>query len=188
MKSFARLVCLFLPTVVLTFCNGGLNRDLTAFMGQQVSLPVGLPVYLNGKETSPVEQSHDEIKIVVWYDSTGCSSCRLKELWMWEEHAEYLHETGVDFRVILSPNQDNILSAKMAILSQKPPFLVYADNEGKMYELEPKMPDNLALHVFMLDKGNKVVLAGNPLHNRKLWELYKTTITELITNGGTLAQ
>jgi hypothetical protein len=188
MKSFARLVCLLLLAVALVFCNGGLNRDLAAFMGQRVSLPAGLPAYLNGKETPPSEQRRDEIKFVVWYDSSGCSSCRLKELWQWEEYATYSRDAGIDFRVVLSPNRENILSAKMAIGSQKPPFFVYTDNDGKMYELDPKMPDNVALHVFLLNKDERVVLAGNPLYNPKLWELYKSTITELVENDGTLDQ
>jgi hypothetical protein len=37
-----------------------------------------------------------------------------------------------------------------------------------------------------LDKNNRVVLIGAPTYNSKLWELYKTTITKLIENGGTL--
>jgi hypothetical protein len=36
-----------------------------------------------------------------------------------------------------------------------------------------------------LDKNGKVAVVGDPLNNPGLWELYKTTITELVKNGGT---
>jgi len=35
-----------------------------------------------------------------------------------------------------------------------------------------------------LDKDNRVVLVGNPLHNPPLWELYKRTIQKMIDNDG----
>jgi hypothetical protein len=56
-------------------------------------------------------------------------------------------------------------------------------------KFNPYIPTDPRLHTFLLDRDGKVVLVGDPANNHELWELYKTTITELVeNNGGTIGQ
>lgn len=49
------------------------------------------------------------------------------------------------------------------------------------------MVPNCMASICMVPNG-KVVLVGDPVSNPPLWELYKTTITQLIENGGTMPE
>lgn len=185
MKTFSNIVLVLLFFAAIS-CKGGIKKDLERFIGQEVVLPRNMLAFENGKDTLLVNSVCKDVKFVVWYDSTGCSSCRLKELWQWEEYADYATSGGFDFHVILSPSGKNAQNVDIVVRSQRAPFVVYKDYESEFYAMNPEMPTNQALHTFLLDKDNKVVIAGNPLKNPKLAKLYRGVIKSMLENGGAL--
>jgi hypothetical protein len=62
------------------------------------------------------------------------------------------------------------------------------DGSGAFSAANPHIPTDNRFHTFLIDKNGKVVLVGDPVNNPALWELYKTTITTLIENGGTMPE
>ena len=64
--------------------------------------------------------------------------------------------------------------------------LVYVDDRQYFITNNPTIPEDAMFHTFLLDRENRIVLVGNPVHNEKLWELYKNTINQLIKDGGLL--
>jgi hypothetical protein len=65
-------------------------------------------------------------------------------------------------------------------------YPLFLDERQAFPAANPHIPADNRFHTFLLDKNGKVVLVGDPVNNPPLWEFYKTTITTLIDNGGTM--
>ena len=51
-------------------------------------------------------------------------------------------------------------------------YPIILDTLGQFAKLNPHLPKNKALHTFLLDENNNVILVGNPLHNKKIKEMF----------------
>ena len=51
-------------------------------------------------------------------------------------------------------------------------YPIILDTLGHFAKLNPHLPKNKALHTFLLDENNNVILVGNPLHNKKIKEMF----------------
>ena len=116
-------------------------------------------------------------KVLVFVDSIGCTSCKL-QLHRWKELIQYT---------------DSITQGTV-------PFLFFFQSDDKKeirYLLKKTISTNLSAWInqtdwtnwiisrptgdfqtFLLDKDNKVVVIGNPIHNPNIRELYLKEITE----------
>lgn len=61
-------------------------------------------------------------------------------------------------------------------LTEWDPFIIDINNEFE--QLNPHLPKNKAMHTFLLDENNNVVLVGNPLHNPKIEKMFKEIVEE----------
>ena len=85
---------------------------------------------------------------------------------------------GVIF--IFSPKTEKyneVLRAIKNVRHISVPFLIEKDDE--FLTINKCIPKNKRYHIFMVDKDNNVILAGNPLVNEKMWDLYKKKIAKL---------
>jgi hypothetical protein len=138
--------------------------------GKTIFFPKIAPEYLNDS----VQQSNGEkdYKILLYVDSTGCVSCKLK-LFIWIANIEEMG-SKVDFLFYFFPKH-------------KAPFLEYLRNEGLNIPVYiddadslnkiNKLPKKHSFQCFLLDKNNTVLAIGNPATNFKIWGLYKKIIT-----------
>lgn len=53
-------------------------------------------------------------------------------------------------------------------------FPVWFDTRGDFQKLNPQIPPDTRLHVFLMDGSNKIILTGNPLFDGDLWKLYQS--------------
>jgi len=116
-----------------------------------------------------------KFKIVVYYDSIGCTPCELRLLPHWQYMIAEMkaHRSYLDFIFIFnSPNKDEI-STVFENYGFELSF--YCDTNGD-FKKRNRLPNNRFYHTFLLDKNNKVILIGSPIDNSKLWDLYKKKI------------
>ena len=57
-------------------------------------------------------------------------------------------------------------------------YPILLDTLGEFEKLNPHLPKNRALHTFLLDENNNVILVGNPSQNRKIKEMFYKTVEE----------
>ena len=57
-------------------------------------------------------------------------------------------------------------------------YPVILDTLGQFERLNPHLPKNKALHAFLLDENNNVILVGNPLLNKKIKEMFYRIVEE----------
>lgn len=128
-------------------------------------------------------------KMLVYFDAETCASCALSRIWEWDEVSHITQASNGKYQTlfIFTPKQKDLSTVKRVFqgihMENK---LVYIDDRQDFITNNPTIPEDAMFHTFLLDRKNKIVLVGNPVHNEKLWELYKKTIDQLIKNEGTL--
>lgn len=117
-------------------------------------------------------------KILTCVDTNDCTECKLN-LYDWKRiiaQTDSIRDT-VTFLFIIHPQ--NI--SKIERMKQKNKFEhpIFYDTLNKMEKLN-HFPKNNTFRTFLLDKNNHVILVGNPIGNKTLWNLYKQIITREI--------
>jgi hypothetical protein len=148
------------------------------WMGKEIQFPDDFQCNVFGKDTAPtvcVDMIHAEYKILLYVDSGGCSSCRLK-LFQWQQviaEADSLFRNKLRFLFFFQPKNKKEINYLLKIDDFDYP--VFIDMEGVINRLN-RFPDRIEYQCFLLDKDNKVLMIGSPASNPKIWELYKQVV------------
>ena len=154
-------------------------KIVSEWTGKEILFPENTLCYVSGKDTlSEICKEHfqKEFKILLYVDSAGCSSCRLK-LFEWqqlEEEADSLFQGEVGFLLFFQPKSEREMS--FLFTRDRFNYPVFMDIKGTMNSLN-RFPQAMEYQCFLLDKDNRVVMIGNPTLNPKIWELYKEQIS-----------
>lgn len=186
-----RLFILLVLIMTVSSCkNARITHELEIFVGTTITIPQVFDTIDIARDTLLQHNSQEQIlsRMIVWYDTTACSSCNLKGIGMWNDIVKYSRDTVQGFEpvFIFSPNKENLNNFEIQTKITDFDFPILADYNNKFIEANPQIPRDRRYHVFLLDNNGKVVLVGNPMYNPRLWNLYKETINKLIDNGGTL--
>ena len=114
--------------------------------------------------------------MVTYIDSVGCTSCKL-QLSRWKklvEEVDSLTNGRVPFLFYFHPKDRK----ELRYLTRRDDFTypVCFDERDELNRLN-QFPTDMTFQTFLLDKDNKVVAMGNPVHNPKVKELYLSLIT-----------
>ena len=165
----------------LAGCSSGgrTTKNPQELIGYHITLPENAAWLGPGRDTTIT--LGDRPKIVVYYNSDGCTSCRLKELPLWKNLLRETQETDsleVDFVFILKsdPHSDEL---RLSLNSMRFDHPVLCDPDGE-FERNNLLPEDEFFHAFLLDRKNTVILLGVPVFNPALWEKYKEKLAEMI--------
>ena len=109
--------------------------------------------------------------IVNYVDSSGCTSCKM-QLPRWNElitELNSLSQTGVSFLLILNPKKTSDAIYALKYNDFHYPVCIDLKND---FGILNQIPSDEMFQTFLLDKENKVLAIGNPVHNPKVKELY----------------
>ena len=174
----------FLMAVGLAACKKDPKRAeaekiVMEWMGKEIQFPEGYSCSILGKDTITSLCSNllnKEYKVLLYVDSVGCTSCKLK-LFQWNqliEEADSLFKEKVSFLLFFHPKYKKEL--QFLFRRDQMDYPVFMDLEGKINQLN-HFPEQESYQCFLLDKDNKVVMIGNPTLNPKVWDLYKEHIS-----------
>ena len=106
--------CRHLIILLLVLCSCNENRRtqtirqvVAEWTGKEIQFPVGIPCQSLGQDTACIDFSNPTYKILLYVDSAGCSSCRLK-LPEWRRiiaEANTLFSGEVDFLFFFQPKK-----------------------------------------------------------------------------------
>ena len=154
--------------------------------GKEVKFPAGLSCTSLGEDMTCLDLYSDSYKILLFVDSTGCTSCRLK-LSEWKRimlEADSAFTRSPEFIFIFQPKKQNEKEMEAILRNKGFRHLVFKDKENEIDKLN-KFPSNPDYQCFLLDQDNKVVMVGNPSLNTGVRVLYKRIITESETAEST---
>lgn len=154
------------------------------FKKEKVVLPYeDMSCWINDsiQHNRPWEQA--KLKLVIYVDSTNCSECTLKTMYMWKDFVEMEQEYKPDFFLVyifqtkkeIAPRA---LASEFKITELNHPM--YIDSQSVFAKSNPHLPQESLYHIFLLDNENNVILVGNPLFNPQIEELLRKEVEDRI--------
>ena len=117
-----------------------------------------------------------EYKVLIYVDSTGCTSCKL-QLPKWKEliaHVDSTTNSNIPFIFVFQSKDDKELRYILKRDNFDRPVCI---DRGDGFDKLNKFPQEITFQTFLLDKDNKVKVIGNPVHNLAVRDLYLKQIT-----------
>lgn len=152
---------------------------LREWMNKEIVFPNKMYFSIQGKENVDFRIKDTEYKIVAYVDSAGCTSCKL-HLSKWKELIHYvdsIQSERVQFLFFFFPKNGRDIYHTMRM--DKFTYPVCVDTLDSFNKLN-HFPDDVRFQTFLLNKENKVVAVGNPIHNPNIRDLFLNIIS-----GGT---
>lgn len=153
-------------------CTNKHNEEIAALVnywkGKEIIFPMS-STFMQSKDT--VDFSLEgQYKILSYVDSTGCVSCKLK-LSEWKELIEVIDSVNPSVKVLFFFAPEKTKDVYSALRQSYFNHPVCIDLKDSLNTLN-HFPSNMTFQTFLLDKDNKVLAIGNPIHNPKVKELY----------------
>ena len=178
------LLIVLIVSFSLSSCKDNKRREesvriVKEWTGKEILFPVGIPCQSLDSDTACIDFSNPAYKILVYVDSAGCLSCRLKltEGKRIIAEADTLFSGQVDFLFFFQPKRMDERELQLIFRNNgfRHPVFIDTNNEINTFN---KFPSQTEYQCFLLDRDNKVILIGNPSLNTGVWQLFKKYISE----------
>ena len=151
-------------------------RLVKEWNGKEIKFPSHSTFTVLGKDTIDFSFVDADYKVLTYIDSMGCASCKLQlPRWKeWVHEVDSLTDGKVPFLFYLHPKD----MKELRYLTRRDGFSypVCYDEKDELNRLN-RFPSDMTFQTFLLDRNNRVVAMGNPIHNPKVKELYLDLIT-----------
>ena len=120
-------------------------------------------------------------KLVIWIDSTECSSCRIGNLYEYEELYRQSRDSGFEVVIMFSPREDEYCDAMHMVGLRHYAFPVYFDSDNS-FGIANKIPSDRRFHAFLLHCENRVCFIGDPTSTAKLNSLFGEAMKGIVAD------
>lgn len=171
--------------ILVVSCQNKKTKEIETVLKEMQEETIRFPYILKatviGKDTLCPGMFKKENRIVVYFDSTGCSECKMK-LNEWADIIHFARDSVSNLSVlfIVFPQKGKFLSVRSILKNCKFNYPVFVDSLNQFGVLN-KLPKDSRFHTFLINRQNKIVLIGSPIGNDKMWKLYKDYVRKRIT-------
>lgn len=151
-------------------------RLVQEWQGKEINFPKNITFTRFVTDTVDYQIPQSDYKVLIYVDSMGCTSCKL-QLPKWKELIAYTDSaTGgsIPFLFFFQSKDDKELRYILKRDNFNRPICLDRNNELDKLN---RFPQNITFQTFLLDKDNRVVVIGNPIHNLAVKDLYLKQIT-----------
>ena len=152
-----------------------ITQIIKEWQGKEVVFPEN-PIFTQfGQDTIPYQISESKYKLLLYVDSVGCTSCIL-QLHKWKsliEEVDSLSNGTVPVLFFFHPKDLREISYLLKRDDITIPVCI--DKKDHLNAIN-NFPTNQSFQCFLLDKDNKVVFVGNPVHNTRIKDMYLSEI------------
>lgn len=161
------------------------RKELQRLSQIEICIPADLEVYCEGRSVDTLTDGHiGAIKQIIYYDSTGCSSCQINHLAMTE--SLFTQDSTGRFTPILlfAPGRGQYDNVVKSLKKHAFPFPVFIDRTNEFIRRNDPILADTRFQSFLLDRNNRIVLIGNPLNGDAMWNLFKSTLENMLAHDG----
>lgn len=155
-----------------------IEKVVKEWTGKEIIFPENLQCKWMDRDTVCPELFDKPYKVLVYVDSVGCTSCKLK-LPEWEEYileTEKIIPGKVSFLFFFTPKSERELIHLLK--TERFEYPIFMDKDEEINKLNRFPSGNMMFQCFLLDGNNQVLIIGNPILNPQIEELYKQRIIE----------
>lgn len=182
MRRFLLIVVLCFLAVVSTGCKKAqLRRQLKELMGTTIVLPEKISCVYNGEVYPMPDSLRGKAKLIIYIDSTECTTCRITHLWEYQELFDLAEERQSFTMMILIWNKDfDAISLERYLSDLQLEYPLYVDMGCRFLEDNPSLPNDNRLHSFLVDETGHPICVGDPGRTKKMMEVYRNMIANCI--------
>lgn len=172
----------FIKNIVLTGCillslsscseRHKLRRTMSKFVQTEIQIPDDLECVYNREVTIINKDTLKPYKLIVYYDSLDCSSCRISHLMDLYPLYDMADTSNFSVITIFSPKKENLEEVRFQLKITDPLAPTYIDPSGSFAKSNQCIPSDIRFHTFLLNGDGRVIFVGNPYINKKLKELF----------------
>ena len=177
------LVCVVSCLATMTGCSRvrqrqQVARTLSDFMESMIELPDSAIRVLSGQsDTIAFPESINTYTMVIYCAPEDCSGCVISHIVEYEELFAWSEELGsFDLQIVFSPLVEEVkeVTSLLSVLDWDRP--IYVDYKGSMKHRNV-IPIEDRYHAFLLDRRKHPVFVGNPLHSKKMKDVFMEALT-----------
>jgi len=156
-----------------------ITRLVHEWQGKEIKFPGNMVFTTYVTDTLDWQIPESDYKILVYVDSIGCTDCKL-QLDKWKNMIEQVDIlTGGKIPFLFFFHSGDYREINYILKRDQFDLPVCLDKDDIINKLN-RFPSEASFQTFLLDKNNKVVLLGNPIHNLAVKELYLNQIVDRI--------
>ena len=177
-KQLYILLLLFLLTACKENNKEKFAQLVQEWQGKEIVFPERMVFTRFVTEQVEYQIPETAYKILIYVDSTGCTSCKL-QLPKWKELIAYtdsITNNSIPFIFVFQSKDDKELRYILKRDNFDRPVCI--DRNSQLDKLN-KFPQDITFQTFLLDRDNKVKVIGNPVHNLAVKDLYLKQITDV---------
>ncbi|WP_300761879.1 DUF1573 domain-containing protein [uncultured Parabacteroides sp.] len=171
---------IWVALVLFSSCKEGKKeqfaRLVQEWQGKEIVFPQDMAFTRFVTEPVDYRIPDAEYKVLIYVDSTGCTSCKL-QLPKWKEliaHVDSATNSNIPFIFVFQSKDDRELRYILKRDNFDRPVCI---DRGNGFDELNKFPQEITFQTFLLDKNNKVKVIGNLVHNLAIRDLYLKQIT-----------
>lgn len=179
MKTIIRYVILVVFTLIaLSSCSESfkLKKMMSEFVQSQIQIPDDLQSIYKNTLSTIEKDSLMPLKLIVYYDSLDCSSCRISHFMDLYPLYKMADTSNFSIITIFSPKKENLEDVKLQISMANYPERIYLDTNRNFCKLNESIPNDHRFHSFMLNDDGRPIFVGNPLGNTRLMQVFIKTL------------
>lgn len=167
--SLLLLICL---CSCLNKKRDNINTLVNQWIGRKILFPQDMKFTIFCKDTTVGFWPFcEDYSIIVYTDSVDCLDCRL-QLGKWKTFiANCESALGKPVPVLFYFSSKHTHEISHILKKDNFSYPICIDKNDSLYILN-HFPTDIAYQTFLLDKNNKILAIGNPVHNLKIKELY----------------
>ncbi|MCM1502618.1 MAG: hypothetical protein NC115_08155 [Bacteroidales bacterium] len=188
MTKLGRLIeniSLFLAGILTSSCSDRqVANELRSFRNSEITTSMELEKVC-GHEIMPCVLEECSARLVIYHDTSACSSCQINHLYDKIDLYEMADSlTTFDVMTVFSPREEEYDNVMKELMQVNFPYPVYVDTYGKFREANGCIPADARFHTFLIGRDGRPVFVGSPEASNDLWELFGKALKNLVEHDG----
>ena len=146
-----------------------IEEIITQMKSKPVSIPFSeMSCWINDSVQAIRPWEEAKLKLVVFTDSSSCSECTLKRMYLWSDFVELEQKYNNQFYIMFifqTKKGTNVPEMATSFHLTELNHPIYVDSKDVFRKLNPHLPEGEMYSIYLLDENNNIQLVGSPLFN-----------------------
>ncbi|SKC58874.1 hypothetical protein SAMN06298214_1547 [Bacteroidales bacterium WCE2004] len=183
MRRTVLLICLCALALSLTGCKKArLRSQVKTLMESTITLPEKVTCVDNGHAYPMPDSLRSKAKLIVYVDTTECTTCRITHLGRYVKLFDLSREKG-SFDVVLLLANVNLYGVPVIryLSDLGMACAIYVDEDNAFLGQNPSVPEDPRLHAFFVDEAGTPLCIGDPSASENLFQVFLRALDKLPT-------
>lgn len=178
MRRLLLIVAVCFLAIATTGCKKArLRVQLKELMGSTIVLPEKVTCVYNGEVFPMPDSLRDKRKLIVYIDSTECTTCRISHLWEYQDLFNLSAQTGsFDVLLLMCNTEFESIPLIRYLSDQNLPYPVYVDTDKVFLKDNQVIPSDTRMHSLFVDSAGRPLFVGDPSRSGHMMTAFKLAL------------